>query len=131
MEVRETALVQENRFFVPKEDQPPRASVSKEERASAAEGPPPSPDRVGATLGPADVHEMAEHISEIINEAMRALNFSLNFEPDFKSGEVTIRVMDEEGKLVRQIPLSEFYSLRDKLSSGALEGGILTHQVVP
>jgi uncharacterized FlaG/YvyC family protein len=131
MEVRQIPIIQESRSFVLKDDLPVRPSVSKEEKASSSEGASPSPERVGGMSGAADVHEMAEHIAEIINEAMRALNFSLNFEPDYENGDVTIRVLDAEGKLVRQIPLTEFDTLQNKLSAGTFEGGFLTNQIVP
>jgi uncharacterized FlaG/YvyC family protein len=131
MDVRQIPPVQETRVIVPKEDPPARPSVSKEGKPSSTEGPPPAPDRVGATLGAADTHELAEHIAEIINEAMRALQFSLNFEPDYEDGDIRIKVLDGEGNLIRQIPLYEFQGLKDKLSTGNVEGGILTNQVVP
>jgi len=131
MDVKHIPFVQESRVFVPKEEPPPRPSVSKQEKPSPSEGPPPSPDRVGGVLGAADIHEMAEHIAEIINEAMRVLEFSLNFEPDYEDGDVTIKVLDGEGKLIRQIPLTEFHTLKSRLSAGDLEGGILTNQVIP
>jgi uncharacterized FlaG/YvyC family protein len=134
MEVRHIPLTFENRVPLPKEEPPARPSASPEEKAAPSEnqnGRSPVTERVEATLGSADIHEMAEHIAEVINEAMRALDFSLNFEPDFEEGQVTIRVMDGEGNLIRRIPLSEFHALQSKLSAGNLDGGFLTHKVVP
>ena len=129
MELRQIAPVGDgNRVVVAREELPPRPAVSPQERPS--EGTPQGPEKVGAVPGVPDIHEFAEQLAEILNEAMRNLHFSINFEPDTEEGIVTIKVIDGEGKLIRTIPLSKLLSISRKMVAGALEKGILVDQII-
>jgi uncharacterized FlaG/YvyC family protein len=128
MEFRQIPPVGENRVMVSREEPPPRPAVSPQERPS--EGTPQRPEQVGAVPGTPDIHEFAEQLAEILNEAMRNLQFSINFEPDREEGIVTIKVIDGEGRLIRTIPLSKLLSISRRLVAGAVENGILLDRAI-
>jgi uncharacterized FlaG/YvyC family protein len=49
---------------------------------------------------------------------LKAMSFSLQFVPNREAGQVTIKVLDGEGRLIRQIPPGEIVSLSSNIGAG-------------
>lgn len=128
MEVRQVLSPQEGKVTPVRDHPGPRPYASPKE--VAPEGNPLVPQRVGPILRTPDVHEIARHIAEVLNEAMRSLKFSLSFEPAGDGESITIRVVDGDGRLIRTIPLSEFLALARRLTASTWNSGFLADQVV-
>lgn len=128
MEVRQVISPQEGKVTPARDHPGPRPCASPKE--TSPEGRPPVPQRVDPILRAPDVHEMARHIAEVLNEAMRSLKFSLSFEPAGDGESITIRVVDGDGRLIRTIPLSEFLSLARRLTDGTWNSGFLADKVI-
>jgi len=86
---------------------PPPAAVPNlgDKAAPAREGekpgsPPPELPKVSVQAN----EETAKALTEHINTFMRSMRYSLQFVLDKQNDQVIIKVLDEEGKLVRQIP---------------------------
>jgi uncharacterized FlaG/YvyC family protein len=47
-----------------------------------------------------DIHALAEKM----NQSLQDMRYSLQFVPDMESGQVVIKVLDGDGKLIRRIP---------------------------
>ena len=47
-----------------------------------------------------DIHALAEKM----NKSLQDMRYSLQFVPDMESGQVVIKVLDGEGKVIRRIP---------------------------
>ena len=63
-----------------------------------------------------------EAVAEGINNFLKKMKYSLQFVVDRKNGQVTVKVLDEEGNLVRQIPPQAMASLPRE---GGMTGMIL------
>ena len=59
--------------------------------------------------------EAIQKLTEHINQMMKQLDFSLQFIPDKEAGEVIIRVLDGEGRVIRQIPPHEVINLSSNI----------------
>lgn len=58
-----------------------------------------------------ELERAARKLADILNEFVRSIGYSLQFIPDREAGLVVIKVLDEEGNVVRQIPPEAFQSL--------------------
>jgi uncharacterized FlaG/YvyC family protein len=58
-----------------------------------------------------DIHALAEKM----NESMQDMRYSLQFVPDMESGQVIIKVLDVDGKIIRRIPPEFMVKLADKI----------------
>jgi uncharacterized FlaG/YvyC family protein len=47
-----------------------------------------------------DIHALAEKM----NQSLQDMRYSLQFVPDMESGQVVIKVLDGDGKIIRRIP---------------------------
>jgi len=62
-----------------------------------------TPPESSNTTSKADEGDL-KAVAEGINSFLKKMQYSLQFVVDKKNGDVTIKVMDENGKLIRQIP---------------------------
>ncbi len=84
----------------PKPDQP---QVRKE--SSPAESP-----KTESKVYEKDLKAVADGI----NNFLKKMQYSLQFVVDKKNGDITIKVLDENGKLIRQIPPEDMATLAQK-----------------
>lgn len=59
--------------------------------------------------------EIVQQLAENLNQIMRSINYNLQFIPDREAGVVIIKVLDGNGKLIRQIPPEAFLSLSSRI----------------
>lgn len=59
--------------------------------------------------------EVVKNLSESLNEFMKSVGYSLQFIPDREAGVVVIKVLDGEGRVVRQIPPEAVLALSSKI----------------
>jgi len=62
--------------------------------------------------------EAIRRLTENINQMLKDMSFSLQFVPNREAGQVVIKVLDGDGKLIRQIPPEEIASLSSNLGEG-------------
>jgi uncharacterized FlaG/YvyC family protein len=90
---------------------------------TAGEGPPEKDIPLTQWVSPSqernDIREFTKHLAEIVNEAMQDMKFSLQFVVDNKTEEITVKVLDGKGQLVRQIPSDEIQQMRKRLAEMA------------
>lgn len=63
----------------------------------------------------ADLEAFTEHLAQAVNEALRSMKYSLQFVVEAKDEDVTVRVLDSEGEVVREIPPEEIRNLQRRL----------------
>ncbi|MCX8117536.1 MAG: flagellar protein FlaG [Desulfobacterota bacterium] len=59
--------------------------------------------------------ENIRQVAENLNEFMRSIDYNLQFIPDRESGIVIIKVLDGNGKVIRQIPPEAILSLSARI----------------
>lgn len=59
--------------------------------------------------------ESIKQLAENLNQFMKNLDYNLQFIPDREAGIVIIKVLDGNGKLIRQIPPEAFLSLSSRI----------------
>jgi uncharacterized FlaG/YvyC family protein len=62
--------------------------------------------------------EEVRALAEKMNKSLEDMRYSLRFVPDMDSGQVVIKVLDVEGKVIRQIPPELMVGLADKVGEG-------------
>jgi uncharacterized FlaG/YvyC family protein len=92
--VKDIVVGEPSSLPVKKQAQKPDLPQAKKEYT-----PPESP-KATSKADEADLKAMAEGI----NNFLKKMQYTLQFVVDKKNGDVTIKVMDENGKLIRQIP---------------------------
>lgn len=117
MEINPIPPVQESRT---KEEPATKLAVSADENPTVEAAP--TDTRVEASLGTADVQEEARRMAELLKEAMRELDYTIQFEPQEEAGQIVIRVIDDQGKVVRVIPQDKFEAIRSELAVGGQSG---------
>jgi len=101
-------------------DPPPAAVPNPGDKAAPArEGekpgsPPPEIPKVSVQPN----EETAKALTEHMNSFMRSMRYSLQFVLDKQNDQVIIKVLDEEGKLVRQIPPEALVELSQRSGDG-------------
>jgi uncharacterized FlaG/YvyC family protein len=80
---------------------PPEQKREKEEPVEKVEQIPP-PETLKIVMKENDASLKA--ISERITQSLKSMGYSLQFVPDKESGVVVVKVLDEDGKVIRQIP---------------------------
>lgn len=63
----------------------------------------------------ADLQAFTEHLAEAVNEALRNMKYSLQFVVEAKDRSLTVRVLDSEGEVIREIPPEEIRSMQQRL----------------
>jgi uncharacterized FlaG/YvyC family protein len=66
-----------------------------------------------------DVQEFTEQLAQVVNETLQAMEFSLKFVVDTKDQNLMIRVLDSEGKVIREIPPEEIQRIHKRLAEMA------------
>lgn len=97
--VRDEAKVQ----VAPAAGQGPAAEDLKEEQV------------VRPVEGPSDIQAFTEHLAEAVNEALKNMRYSLQFVVEAKDKSLTVRVLDSEGEVIREIPPEEIRNLQKRL----------------
>ena len=64
--------------------------------------------------------ESLQAIAERINQSLKSMGYSLQFIPDKESGVVVIKVLDEKGRVIRQIPPEAMVGLFSKIGNKGL-----------
>jgi len=59
--------------------------------------------------------EAIQQLAENLNQFMKSIDYNLQFIPDRQAGIVIIKVLDGEGKVIRQIPPEAIQSLSSKI----------------
>ena len=67
---------------------------------------------------PAVNEETIRKLAENINQILKAMSFSLQFIPGREAGQIIIKILDGDGKLIRQIPPEEIVSLSSNIGEG-------------
>ena len=84
----------------PEEGQPVERDVSPAQRVRPA-------DKGG------DVQDSSEELARAVNEALQSMKFSLQFVVD--ADRLSVRVLDGEGEVVREIPPEEIRNMQQRL----------------
>jgi uncharacterized FlaG/YvyC family protein len=71
--------------------------------------------------------ESLQAIAERINQSLKSMSYSLQFVPDKESGVVVIKVLDEKGKVIRQIPPEVMVELFSKIGNK----GLIFNKILP
>ncbi|MFH1148179.1 MAG: flagellar protein FlaG [Pseudomonadota bacterium] len=109
-----------------REPPPPlSASVSKETKKKPVQAPvEPDPEAVKESVDrelvqqAASGHEEAvRKLAEGLNKFMNDMSYSLQFIPDKEDGGVVVKVLDNEGRVIRRIPPEEMASISAKVGS--------------
>lgn len=66
-------------------------------------------------------------LTENLNSFMKTMRYSLQFVPSRESGRLVVRVLDGDGKVVRQIPPEAMEALAAKLGSGI---GLVVNEIL-
>ncbi len=109
-----------------------RTETSKDMPAQASRGDPPEVRRLPAKDAEAPSEkesknageESIEGLATRIKEAAADMRFNLRFVVDKQGGEVVIKVLDGEGKVVRQIPPEAMAELAKSLG---VDAGLLVN----
>jgi uncharacterized FlaG/YvyC family protein len=56
-------------------------------------------------------------LAESLNSFMKSMSYSLQFVPDRENGRVVVKVLDSDGKVVRQIPPESLGELADNVGA--------------
>jgi len=64
--------------------------------------------------------ESLQAIAERINQSLKSMGYSLQFIPNKESGVVVIKVLDEKGKVIRQIPPEAMIGLFSEIGDKGL-----------
>ncbi len=59
--------------------------------------------------------EAIQQLAENLNQIMKSINYNLQFIPDREAGVVIIKVLDGNGKVIRQIPPEAILSLSSRI----------------
>jgi flagellar protein FlaG len=62
-----------------------------------------------------DIQAFSEHLAEAVNQALRNMRYSLQFVVNGKGKDLTVRVLDAEGEVVREIPPEEIQKMQERL----------------
>lgn len=65
--------------------------------------------------GTSDIQAFTEHLAEAVNEALKNMRYSLQFVVEAKDKSLTVRVLDSEGEVIREIPPEEIRNLQRRL----------------
>ena len=111
-----------------REPLPAAVSNPGDKAAPAREGektgsPPPEIPKVSVQNN----EEAAKALTEHMNSFMRSMRYSLQFVVDRQNDQVIIKVLDGEGKLVRQIPPEALAELSQKSGDGT---GMVVNQTL-
>ena len=97
----------------------PQISVQKQadkpEPPKEPEKPAPPPEV--PKVNPAPSEETIKALTENLNSFMRSMSYSLQFVLDKENGQVVIKVLDGEGKVIRRIPPEAMTSLSSSMGS--------------
>ncbi len=63
----------------------------------------------------ADIQAFSEHLAEAVNQALRSMRYSLQFVVNERGKDLTVRVLDSEGEVVREIPPEEIRKMQERL----------------
>jgi flagellar protein FlaG len=113
LSVQESVTGESPPLFVKKKTETPELPQQKE-------GSPPA--ELPGTKVKAD-EENLKAVVERVNNFLKNMQYSLQFTVDRKNKEVVVKVLDADGKLIRQIPPEEMVALSRRL--GASNGMIL------
>ena len=92
----------------------PRPAVQKRT------GEPGQPQQVEAQSPPAESATIdLKAVTTEINKFMAEMHYSLQFMVDNKDGQVLIKVLDGDGKLIRQIPPEELVAIAENMGQSA------------
>jgi uncharacterized FlaG/YvyC family protein len=81
---------------------PPEADVKEDEWVKPVDGSE-------------DIRAFTEHLAEAVNEALKNMRYSLEFVVEQKDRSLTVRVLDSEGEVIREIPPEEIRNLQKRL----------------
>jgi len=73
----------------------------------------PQRDSIEKVTG--EQEETIRQLAENLNQFMRSIDYNLQFIPDREAGIVIIKVLDENGNVIRQIPPEAIQSLSSKI----------------
>jgi len=62
-----------------------------------------------------DIQAFSEHLAEAVNQALRNMRYSLQFVVNGKGKDLTVRVLDAKGEVVREIPPEEIQKMQERL----------------
>lgn len=62
-----------------------------------------------------DIRAFTEHLAEAVNEALKNMKYSLEFVVEQKEKSLTVRILDSEGEVIREIPPEEIRNLQRRL----------------
>lgn len=62
-----------------------------------------------------DIQAFSEHLAEAVNQALHNMKYSLQFVVNGKGRDLTVRVLDSEGQVVREIPPEEIRKMQERL----------------
>jgi uncharacterized FlaG/YvyC family protein len=80
--------------------EPLQKTVPRPEPKKADIPPLPEVREKRASQSEEDLHALAEKM----NQSLQNMRYSIKFVPDMESGKVVIKVLDEDGKVIRRIP---------------------------
>jgi uncharacterized FlaG/YvyC family protein len=115
LSVKDSIVAEPSPPTVKKQAQKPDQPQAKKE------SPPAESPRTLSKADEVNVKNMADGI----NDFLKKMQYSLQFVVDKKNGEVTVKVLDENGKLIRQIPPEGLRSLTQGEGSGMILNKIL------
>jgi len=90
---------------------PSEKALKKPDRAKEVE----LPDRDSIEKVTGEQEETIRQLAENLNQFMRSIDYNLQFIPDREAGIVIIKVLDENGNVIRQIPPEAIQSLSSKI----------------
>jgi uncharacterized FlaG/YvyC family protein len=96
----------------------------KKEKEGSVEERPPSEAMKTVFEGN---EESLQAVAERINQSLKSMSYSLQFVPDKESGVVVIKVLDEKGKVIRQIPPEVMVELFSKIGNK----GLIFNKILP
>lgn len=104
---------------------PLSASVSDETKKKPVQGPvEPDPEAVKESVDRELVEQVAsgheeavKKLADSMNKFMNDMSYSLQFIPDKEKGNVIVKVLDNEGKVIRRIPPEEMATISGKIGS--------------
>ena len=104
--------------------------VSEKRPAEKPTPPKKEPDPVPKDSPKVDLaknEKAVEALTEHLNTFMKSMNYSLQFILDRENGQVVVKVLDGEGKVIRRIPPE---SMGDLASIGAGKTGIVVNEIL-